>query len=112
MPITRSGLSYEDILVGKGEVPQSGDKVVIEYTGRLENGVKFDSSRDRGEPFTFPVGLGRVIEGLEDGISTMKVGGKRKLIIPPRLAYGTRGVPGLIPPGATLLFDVELVRIR
>ena len=112
MPITRSGLSYEDILVGKGEVPQSGDKVVIEYTGRLESGVKFDSSRDTGQPFSFVVGQQRVIEGLEDGISTMKVGGKRKLTIPPALGYGSRGVPGVIPPYATLMFDVELVRIR
>ncbi|NET37093.1 MAG: FKBP-type peptidyl-prolyl cis-trans isomerase [Cyanothece sp. SIO1E1] len=108
---TLSGLKYVDLVVGTGATPQSGNTVVVHYTGSLEDGTKFDSSRDRGRPFSFPIGLGRVIKGWDEGVGTMRVGGRRKLIIPPELGYGTRGAGGVIPPNATLLFDVELLRI-
>ncbi len=104
---TESGLKYEDIVVGTGASPQSGHQVTVHYTGTLEDGTKFDSSLDRG-PFTFEIGAGRVIKGWDEGVMTMKVGGKRKLVIPPQLGYGSRGI-GPIPPNSTLVFEVELL---
>ncbi|MGP1382759.1 MAG: FKBP-type peptidyl-prolyl cis-trans isomerase [Thainema sp.] len=108
---TDSGLQYIDVVEGDGAQPQSGQTVVVHYTGMLEDGTKFDSSRDRNQPFSFPLGAGRVIKGWDEGIATMKVGGQRRLIIPPDLGYGSRGAGGVIPPNATLIFDVELLRI-
>lgn len=108
---TASGLQYEEIVEGTGASPQPGQTVVVQYTGTLEDGTKFDSSVDRGQPFQFQIGVGRVIRGWDEGVMTMKVGGKRKLIIPPQLGYGARGV-GPIPPNSTLLFEVELIRIN
>lgn len=108
---TDSGLQYVDIVEGVGATPNTGDTVVVHYTGTLENGNKFDSSRDRGQPFSFKVGVGQVIKGWDEGVGSMKVGGRRKLIIPPDLGYGARGAGGVIPPNATLIFDVELLRI-
>jgi peptidylprolyl isomerase len=107
---TPSGLKYEDIVVGNGPSPQSGKEVTVHYTGTLEDGTKFDSSLDRGQPFKFPIGVGRVIKGWDEGVMTMKVGGKRKLVIPPQLGYGPRGV-GPIPPNSTLVFEVELLGV-
>jgi peptidylprolyl isomerase len=107
---TDSGLQYVDIQEGTGATPQSGQTVTVHYTGTLQDGTKFDSSRDRDRPFSFRLGAGQVIRGWDEGISTMKVGGRRQLIIPPELGYGSRGV-GPIPPNSTLLFDVELLRI-
>ncbi len=109
---TDSGLKYVDIVEGTGATPQRGQTVSVHYTGTLENGTKFDSSRDRGQPFQFPLGAGRVIKGWDEGIASMKVGGQRKLIIPPDLGYGSRGAGGVIPPNATLLFDVELLGVE
>ena len=106
---TPSGLKYTDLLVGTGDSPKPGQMVTVHYTGTLENGTKFDSSVDRGQPFTFQIGVGRVIKGWDEGVMTMKVGGKRKLVIPPGLGYGARGAGGVIPPNATLLFEVELL---
>jgi peptidylprolyl isomerase len=108
---TESGLQYVDLVEGEGATPQTGQTVVVHYTGTLEDGTKFDSSLDRNRPFSFRLGTGQVIRGWDEGISTMKVGGKRQLIIPPQLGYGSRGAGGVIPPNATLLFDVELLRI-
>jgi peptidylprolyl isomerase len=108
---TASGLKYRDVVVGKGPVPKPGDDVLVNYTGRFTSGKIFDSSAGRG-PFELHLGRGEVIKGWDEGLSTMHVGGKRKLIIPPALAYGTRGYPGVIPPNSTLTFDVELVRIK
>lgn len=108
---TASGLQYKEIVVGTGAVPQQGQNVVVHYTGTLTNGTKFDSSVDRNQPFSFRIGTGQVIKGWDEGLSTMRVGGKRQLIIPPDLGYGTRGAGGVIPPNATLMFDVELLRI-
>jgi peptidylprolyl isomerase len=108
---TASGLQYEDIVVGQGASPATGQKVTVHYTGTLEDGSKFDSSLDRNRPFEFQIGVGQVIKGWDEGVSTMKIGGKRKLIIPADLGYGERGAGGVIPPNATLLFDVELLRI-
>ncbi len=108
---TDSGLKYIDLEVGTGATPQRGDTVVVHYTGTLEDGTKFDSSRDRGRPFSFKIGVGQVIKGWDEGVSTMKVGGRRQLIIPAELGYGARGAGGVIPPNATLIFDVELIRI-
>lgn len=108
---TESGLKYVDVEVGTGATPQPGQTVVVHYTGTLEDGTKFDSSRDRNSPFSFKIGMGQVIQGWDEGLSTMRVGGKRQLIIPPELGYGARGAGGVIPPNATLLFDVELLRI-
>ena len=109
---TKTGLQYVDIKVGEGTLPKLGDTVVVHYTGWLEDGTKFDSSVDRGEPFSFPIGMGRVILGWDEGVGTMRVGGVRKLIIPPDLGYGARGAGGGIPPNATLIFEVELLEIR
>lgn len=108
---TPSGLQYIDIQEGTGASPQEGQIVSVHYTGTLTDGTKFDSSVDRGQPLNFPLGVGRVIKGWDEGILSMKVGGKRKLIIPPQLGYGAGG-RGKIPPNATLLFDVELVGIQ
>jgi peptidylprolyl isomerase len=106
---TPSGLKYFDIKPGTGATPKNGDTVVVQYTGWLQDGTQFDSSIGRAQPFSFQIGKGSVIPGWEEGISTMKVGGKRQLVIPPNLAYGDAGSGSVIPPGATLIFDVELV---
>ena len=112
---TSSGLQITDSKVGTGATPKTGQTCVMHYTGWLyENGAKgkkFDSSVDRGEPFEFPIGMKRVIAGWDEGVATMKVGGKRTLIIPPALGYGARGAGGVIPPNATLIFDVELLEV-
>lgn len=109
---TESGLAYIDIVPGTGQSPQSGDKVTVHYAGYLLDGKKFDSSVDRGKPFTFTIGQGQVIKGWDEGVMTMKVGGKRKLIIPPELGYGMqRAGGGLIPPNSTLVFDVQLINV-
>ncbi len=106
-------LQIEDIVEGTGDSPIRGQKVVVHYTGWLTDGKKFDSSVDRGQPFEFQIGVGQVIQGWDDGVLTMKVGGKRKLTIPPELAYGDRDVGnGLIPPNSTLIFEVELLGLR
>ncbi len=109
---TDSGLKYVEIKEGTGDSPTTGKKVIVHYTGTLENGTKFDSSRDRGTPFEFTIGVGQVIKGWDEGVATMKVGGRRQLIIPADLGYGSRGVPGVIPQNATLIFDVELLDIK
>lgn len=107
-----TGLQHEDLKVGDGPEAVSGKTVEVHYTGWLENGTKFDSSLDRGEPFSFRLGAGEVIPGWDQGVAGMKVGGKRKLTIPPDLAYGQEGAGGVIPPGATLVFEVELLDVR
>ncbi|MFD2180736.1 FKBP-type peptidyl-prolyl cis-trans isomerase [Rhodoplanes azumiensis] len=113
---TASGLTITDTTVGTGATPARGQTCVMHYTGWLfENGgkgKKFDSSVDRGQPFSFPLGMGRVIKGWDEGVATMKVGGKRTLVIPPELGYGARGAGGVIPPNATLIFDVELLDVK
>lgn len=109
--VTDSGLKYIDLVEGDGATPQKGQRVVVHYTGTLEDGSKFDSSRDRNQPFTFTIGVGQVIKGWDEGVGTMKVGGRRQLTIPPDLGYGSQGAGGVIPPNATLIFDVELLRI-
>jgi ketosteroid isomerase-like protein len=108
---TPSGLRYEDIVAGTGASPQPGQEVAVHYTGTLDNGTKFDSSLDRGEPIRFKIGVGQVIRGWDEGLMTMKVGGKRKLVIPPQLGYGARRM-GPIPPNSTLVFDVELLSVQ
>ncbi|UZQ53830.1 FKBP-type peptidyl-prolyl cis-trans isomerase [Trichothermofontia sichuanensis B231] len=107
-----SGLQYEDLRVGDGPSPQPGDRVTVHYTGTLTNGKQFDSSRDRGRPFQFTIGVGQVIKGWDEGVASMKVGGRRKLIIPSELGYGSRGAGGVIPPDATLVFDIELLAVN
>ncbi|WP_448570802.1 FKBP-type peptidyl-prolyl cis-trans isomerase [Trichothermofontia sp.] len=107
-----SGLQYEDLQVGDGPSPQPGDRVTVHYTGTLTDGQKFDSSRDRGRPFQFTIGVGQVIKGWDEGVASMKVGGRRKLMIPADLGYGERGAGGVIPPNATLVFDVELLGVN
>ena len=113
---TPSGLKYIDTKAGTGASPKTGQTCVMHYTGWLydggKKGAKFDSSVDRGQPFEFPIGTGRVIKGWDEGVATMKVGGKRTLIIPPALGYGARGAGNVIPPNATLMFDVELLAIK
>ncbi len=115
MTETPSGLKYEDSVVGTGASPQKGQKCKMHYTGWLyvngAKGSKFDSSLDRGEPFEFPLGMGRVIKGWDEGVASMQIGGKRTLVIPPALGYGDRGAAGVIPGGATLLFEVELLGV-
>jgi len=108
---TDSGLKYIVLQEGSGAAPQTGQTVVVHYTGTLENGKKFDSSRDRNRPFQFKLGVGQVIKGWDEGVAKMTVGSRYKLIIPPELGYGSRGAGGVIPPNATLIFDVELLRI-
>jgi peptidylprolyl isomerase len=108
---TASGLKYIDEVVGSGASPKTGQNVTVNYTGTLENGTKFDSSFDRGKPFTFRIGRDPVIQGWEEGLMSMKVGGKRRLIVPPQLGYGSEGRPG-IPPDATLIFEVELLGVQ
>ncbi|MBT2304391.1 FKBP-type peptidyl-prolyl cis-trans isomerase [Variovorax paradoxus] len=113
MPTTPSGLQYEDTAVGDGAEAKAGQHVHVHYTGWLYNdgvqGAKFDSSRDRNDPFAFSLGAGQVIKGWDEGVAGMKIGGQRTLIIPPALGYGARGAGGVIPPNATLKFDVELL---
>lgn len=115
MNTTPSGLQYEDTVVGSGDVAQAGQHVSVHYTGWLyqngEQGGKFDSSKDRGQPFVFPLGAGHVIKGWDEGVQGMAVGGTRRLVIPPELGYGARGAGGVIPPNATLLFEVELLAV-
>lgn len=108
---TPSGLKYVDLVPGTGAEARRGQTVKVHYTGWLTDGTKFDSSVDRGQPFTFPLGAGRVIKGWDEGVAGMKVGGKRKLTIPPQLGYGARGAGGVIPPNAELIFEVELLDI-
>jgi FKBP-type peptidyl-prolyl cis-trans isomerase len=110
--VTASGLQYVDQTIGTGELAVAGKMATVHYTGWLENGNKFDSSVDRGQPFSFPLGAGRVIKGWDEGVQGMKVGGKRKLTIPANLGYGSRGAGGVIPPNATLIFDVELLGVK
>lgn len=106
---TASGLLIEEITIGTGAAAAAGQRVTVHYTGWLTDGRKFDSSKDRDDPFVFPLGAGRVIKGWDEGVQGMKVGGTRKLTIPPALGYGARGAGGVIPPDATLVFEVELL---
>ena len=110
--VTSSGLTITDLTVGEGAEAAAGQTVVVHYRGTLENGKQFDASYDRVTPFSFPLGAGRVIKGWDEGVQGMKVGGKRKLVIPPDLAYGSRGAGGVIPPDATLIFEVELLDVK
>ena len=110
--VTASGLKYIDRKIGDGAEAVAGKMATVHYTGWLENGTKFDSSVDRGQPFPFPLGAGRVIKGWDEGVQGMKIGGKRRLTIPPDLGYGARGAGGVIPPNATLIFDVELLGLQ
>jgi FKBP-type peptidyl-prolyl cis-trans isomerase FkpA len=109
---TASGLKYTDVKVGTGAEAKSGQNVSVHYTGTLTDGKKFDSSKDRNQPFNFPLGAGRVIKGWDEGVAGMKVGGVRKLTIPANLGYGAQGAGGVIPPNATLLFEVELLDVK
>ncbi|MDI6696931.1 MAG: FKBP-type peptidyl-prolyl cis-trans isomerase [Anaerolineales bacterium] len=112
MTTTASGLQYKDTQIGSGAEATPGKMVSVHYTGWLQNGVKFDSSLDRGQPFTLSVGVGQVIPGWDEGLVGMKVGGKRLLVIPPELGYGAAGSPPVIPPNATLIFEVELLEVK
>ena len=109
---TSSGLKYTDVVVGNGTEAKAGQTAVVHYTGWLMDGKKFDSSKDRGQPFSFPIGRGQVIKGWDEGVAGMKVGGKRELVIPADLGYGARGAGGVIPPNAMLKFEVELLEIK
>ncbi|AXS80796.1 FKBP-type peptidyl-prolyl cis-trans isomerase [Dechloromonas sp. HYN0024] len=109
---TASGLVYEDTVVGEGAEAKAGQQVTVHYTGWLTNGSKFDSSKDRNDPFEFSLGMRQVIGGWDEGVQGMKIGGTRKLTIPPHLGYGARGAGGVIPPNATLVFEVELLGLR
>jgi FKBP-type peptidyl-prolyl cis-trans isomerase len=109
---TASGLQYQDVVTGTGPEASPGQVAVVHYTGWLTDGTKFDSSRDGGQPFSFPLGGGQVIAGWDEGVAGMKVGGRRKLVIPPELGYGPMGSPPVIPAGATLVFDVELLELK
>ncbi len=111
MITTSSGLQYEDVKVGSGTEAEAGMWVEVHYVGTLTDGKKFDSSRDRSETFKFPLGAGRVIAGWDEGVAGRKIGGMRKLVIPPNLGYGARGAGGVIPPNATLVFEVELISV-
>ena len=111
MTTSPSGLQYREDAVGEGREAKAGDTVSVHYTGTLQDGSKFDSSRDRGQPLQFPLGAGHVIKGWDEGVAGMKIGGRRTLVIPPELGYGARSV-GPIPPNSTLVFDVELMDIR
>jgi FKBP-type peptidyl-prolyl cis-trans isomerase len=110
--VNPSGLKYLDLKIGTGAVAQPGQQAEVHYTGWLTSGQKFDSSVDRKEPFAFKLGAGQVIKGWDEGVAGMKVGGKRKLMIPPALGYGARGAGGVIPPNADLVFEVELLGLR
>lgn len=112
MPTTASGLQIEDLREGTGDEAKPGQRVTVHYVGTLTNGSKFDSSRDRGQGFTFALGGRQVIRGWDEGVAGMKVGGLRKLTIPPDLGYGNRGFPPVIPPNSTLVFEVELLEVR
>lgn len=112
MTTTPSGLQYRDEVVGDGPEARAGQMVSVHYTGTLINGSKFDSSHDRGQPFQFPLGAGRVIRGWDEGVAGMKVGGRRRLVIPPELGYGSRAMGAAIPANSTLVFDVELLGVR
>jgi FKBP-type peptidyl-prolyl cis-trans isomerase FkpA len=109
--MTPSGLTIEDLVPGDGAAAAAGQRVTVHYTGSLTNGDKFDSSKDRNDPFVFNLGAGQVIRGWDEGVQGMQVGGTRKLTIPPELGYGARGAGGVIPPNATLIFEVELLAI-
>jgi FKBP-type peptidyl-prolyl cis-trans isomerase len=109
--MTTSGFKIEKLTEGSGAMPKAGDRVTVHYTGWLTDGTKFDSSVDRGQPFVFVIGRGQVIAGWDQGVATMKVGDKVRLTIPPELGYGARGAGGVIPPNATLIFDVELLGV-
>ena len=110
--ISDSGLKYEDLVAGDGATAESGQTVTVHYTGWLEDGTKFDSSVDRNDPFRFNLGKGQVIRGWDEGVAGMQIGGKRKLTIPPQLGYGAAGAGGVIPPNATLIFEVELLGLN
>ena len=112
MITTKSGLIYEEKIIGDGMHAKAGDTVNVHYTGWLENGTKFDSSKDRNQAFSFNLGAGMVIKGWDEGVAGMKIGGTRKLTIPSELGYGSRGAGGVIPPNATLIFEVELLAIN
>ena len=109
---TASGLQYVDLVAGSGREAHAGETAIVHYTGKLTNGTQFDSSKDRNEPFSFRLGAGRVIKGWDEGVEGMKIGGIRKLVIPPQLGYGSRGAGSAIPPNATLIFEVELLDLR
>ena len=110
--MTTSGLQIEKLTEGQGDTPKAGDRVKVHYTGWLQDGTKFDSSRDRGQPFVFTIGRGQVIQGWDQGVAAMRVGDTARLTIPPELGYGPRGAGGVIPPNATLIFEVELLGIN